>query len=943
MEQKVFIGRTSELFNLRNLIEKTIDGRGDSVLIKGEEGVGKKTLIEKAIAEYDNLNVLHVTPGTVVPLSSFDDAFKHLGNISPTVSLETLLDSDKIPKDTLVFTTNPLPYLERGFENVGWLSDVGSGEGAIKMELSVGENKKIVNVYRPTRIDFELLRTLNQNPNSFVVLDGLEYLINHSNKLSKVKLLVDKITERGKDNFFIPVNKDALGELYSDFEDSTNLIDPTRIKDGDKLKLIQELTPKRIFEVYKAISKEPGKKYILFTSEAKKDVEKYGLDNVYFISDSKGAFPPQRLGFEIKKVMCDFMKENKEDEVVVLTNVDKLILNRELGFSKVYDIISSIKDVAIQNGSEFIIQFNPKAFSSKRGLEYIPHTFARLFHISEFDKDVFSLRDLYLKHGEYQGMKEALRVLKARKPFLVNVENMDKIDPKSLEFLTYLLGEVGDGLSVVATSQSNEFDKLFSEVIELPPFSINETKELIKSYVKLFDVNEVDNESINKIYNVTQGNPLYILEIIKSLKETGSLKIPKDLESLVKNKLRNLSEKQEKFLYYSMILGKFDDEILTYMFNPYIERNLFDYKYLSINEDINLFIEKMNELGLLEKFESGEYELTPMLKDILLNHTSDKYKKVLHARASLVLSEKYSSNEYQLRALYHLSKLDKDEKIIEKMLTLSTNIIKTADESSKISALELLVNTFDETPYLGIDNEKKVHALEAYIKLAELYMNSDVNKSVDVLSKGRFFAYNQSIIDGSKISFSLARAKHIMGDITSAEEEYKQLISESKKDIRFNSNLGLSRIYIEKGERGLSEKHLRLAMKEKMNPEFKQGMKEYLEGIYNLSSNPKESARLLRANMNRLGGRFKDYCLVNLGVAYAMENNNELAKRYLKKAVNSKYPEVKVYALLNLGILERDDSYVKTAKKRANESGLLEGKLFEDTALKNRIFKPLYR
>ena len=47
----VLIGRDEEIATLVRLVTEVADGRGGAVLIEGEPGIGKSTLVRKALAE----------------------------------------------------------------------------------------------------------------------------------------------------------------------------------------------------------------------------------------------------------------------------------------------------------------------------------------------------------------------------------------------------------------------------------------------------------------------------------------------------------------------------------------------------------------------------------------------------------------------------------------------------------------------------------------------------------------------------------------------------------------------------------------------------------------------------------------------------------------------------------------------------------------------------
>jgi len=280
------------------------------------------------------------------------------------------------------------------------------------------------------------------------------------------------------------------------------------------------------------------------------------------------------------------------------------------------------------------------------------------------------------------------------------------------------------------------------------------------------------------------------------------------------------------------------------------------------------------------------------------------------------------------------------------MLDVTNELYTSGDSNIKKSSLELLINSLNKSSYTPLNNKIKSHVIDMHLNLSNMYLDTNLSKSIEILSDGLLFAHKEKV-DDTKILFPLAKANHLAGMLDDAKEAYSTLVLSEKADkyTRFYSNIGLAKICLEEEDYDLFKEHFSQASKESVSPGVNQNMQEYLAGLYNITFNPDKSIDSFKKIIGTPFGKFSESSLANLGIVYAMaygEQSVNLAKVYLQKASKSSIPEVKVYSLYNLGILEHNEGYIEKSKKIARDYGMIEGDIFEDLA-SDPHYKRLYK
>ncbi|MBV7390147.1 AAA family ATPase [Enterococcus alishanensis] len=307
------------------------------------------------------------------------------------------------------------------------------------------------------------------------------------------------------------------------------------------------------------------------------------------------------------------------------------------------------------------------------------------------------IRDTDINHLS-QFLLTIMDKLAAKYHIIVYIENLQWIDQPSLKLLTSLLlhnqnclflmtlrtdhhREVTDFINAVS-----HYDKLLQ--ITLKPFP----KEAIKAFVKKqIPEQQFDYEICDKLYEESEGNPMFLMEYVKQLRQGGSInymtaKIKKELEfSLVQlsSMERSVLEVVAYFKnppYISMIaliLEVSEQEIAKAVANL-SERNLLIEQ--AINSKIHVFFKKKK------------------LREHIYSCQSASKIRLIHEKIARLLEEQYkASNDKGLLSLvaYHyknadqeLKSLDYELSNLELSLKFQHELFPIYNEQSKV-ALEL--------------------------------------------------------------------------------------------------------------------------------------------------------------------------------------------------------------------------------------------------------------
>ncbi len=149
------------------------------------------------------------------------------------------------------------------------------------------------------------------------------------------------------------------------------------------------------------------------------------------------------------------------------------------------------------------------------------------------------------------GFLSALRILAAREPLLVAIDDVQWLDPPSAEALAFAARRL-DGSSVAflltrrrgrASTLEQVLDQRYLERLEVrPPLSLGAIRYLLSQRLGL----TLPRQLVRRIADATLGNPLFALEVGRTLAEQGlptigaELPLPDAIEELLDTRVERL-------------------------------------------------------------------------------------------------------------------------------------------------------------------------------------------------------------------------------------------------------------------------------------------------------------------------------------------------------------------------------------------------------------------
>lgn len=319
-------------------------------------------------------------------------------------------------------------------------------------------------------------------------------------------------------------------------------------------------------------------------------------------------------------------------------------------------------------------------------------------------------------------------------------DNLHWASELSLELIGYLLrNNQNSKMLTILTSNSAEINRTgnllggwFSrqngyrhfEVIDLNPFSIEETRAYLDA---VFYQIEISDKEMNHIYKITNGNVYYLSEVLRLLVQEGkihlvsnwwhcetleNLILPNTIGTALLYKIEKCSEELKNLLRQASVLGdSFSFDLLADLVEMGEEKLE---KLLITAEKEHLVYEERSSKLDEYRFQSAA------VRETLYNSLGKRQKKRLHARAASVIRELYADKLQQhfstLTYHYHAA-----EEWQETFFFGQQAVEQSFEKSVWAEAAKLGELTSDAISLLQENNELTVLELDLAIRVKNNY------------------------------------------------------------------------------------------------------------------------------------------------------------------------------------------------------------------------------
>lgn len=205
-----------------------------------------------------------------------------------------------------------------------------------------------------------------------------------------------------------------------------------------------------------------------------------------------------------------------------------------------------------------------------------------LLNLPAPDDEILSFDASQKKRATFMAIKALFVSMAKKSPFVAYVEDLQWIDPLSNELLNLIIDTTQETGILLAGSFRTDFAHEWTTrsnftQVSLSPLTSEQSIELVQG---LLNTDSIPPPLAHLISMKTDGNPLYVEEIVKSLMDTGKLfqendqwkvshdletaEIPATVQGIIAARIDRLSEIDKQVLQYASVVGRrFSDALIA--------------------------------------------------------------------------------------------------------------------------------------------------------------------------------------------------------------------------------------------------------------------------------------------------------------------------------------------------------------------------------------------
>ena len=432
--------------------------------------------------------------------------------------------------------------------------------------------------------------------------------------------------------------------------------------------------------------------------------------------------------------------------------------------------------------------------------EYLPYlcVFLSIKILEHLQDKVKYLDPKSLRLQEFVSIQALFRDIAKDKPLILYFEDIHWIDIESLELLKFLIDGLKDvpifflfetrpeqevGSYNIRESIQKIFKKRYTK-ISLKTLNANDSKTLIQS---LLQTPGLPRNVLSLIFEKSEGNPFYIVEIVRSFIESGvlkrdngswkltkdisSFKIPDSVKTVIRARIDNLSIEAQEVLGIASVIGKsFIYKVLLSLTNRDDLRKILDFL-----EERDFIQRKDGTSAALQLSSDTEYLFRHILiRDVVYKGLLKKKRKEIHKNVAKCMEDKFGKrikNQYEMIA-YHYYQAEIYKKSYEYYK-------KAGDEAKRRYRNNIAIECYAK----AIEIHKKIYQENKKENLAELFEKRgdirEIKAEYDKATKDYedAFKYYKNIEKKSLIKGKIATIYRVKGEPESAVSCYEEAIN----------------------------------------------------------------------------------------------------------------------------------------------------------------------
>jgi len=247
-------------------------------------------------------------------------------------------------------------------------------------------------------------------------------------------------------------------------------------------------------------------------------------------------------------------------------------------------------------------------------------------------------------------LRSFLESLLEIKPVIFIVDSIEKIDEFTKSLIEYLLITLNSKIFFLLLGRENLLPYEFTFIKErnLLPFNFEEIKKILKSFFK----EELSDDFVKKILEITEGIPLYITEFLKviSKKGTRTIEIPGTLIGTILEFYDVLTKEEKEVLKKMSVLIEWDEN-----------GDLKDF----FNEKEKKIIKDLVEEEMFEKIGNRYKFINPLIRNVIYDAILKKEKIEMHSNIIEKLVNKIDLKKFSPYLFYHAYNAELWERALE--------------------------------------------------------------------------------------------------------------------------------------------------------------------------------------------------------------------------------------------------------------------------------------